>query len=144
MQIEQPEVKTRETLPDAFSPRRRGTKDVPGGLAAELRNWLIDIEAKTGPKSDKDFIAKLYVEGFRRGQGMVLINGQTITDCAPAQEPRSNPSVKVMLAGEGRLLGLARRNEIRIGSHVTIAKPTWEVNMGIEGRWVVACDWVVS
>lgn len=140
--VEQPETSTREPLPDAFSPRRRGTKDVPGGLTAEMRNWLLDIEATTGPKSDGDFVAKIAVNNFRCGLGMILVNGQTVTHDAATRHSGLISNVRVMLAGGGRVVGLARRNEVHVGSHVAIAKPIWEVNLGVEGRWVVACDWL--
>lgn len=144
MPVEQPEASTREPLPDAFSPRRRGTKDVPGGLAAEVRDWLMDIEANTGTKRDGDFIARVSVEEFRCGWGMVLVKGQSIAgDASSTREQGTVPGVRVMLAGEGRLVGLARRNEVAVGSLVAIAKPVWDVSLGVEGRWVVACDWVV-
>ncbi|KAH6652788.1 hypothetical protein BKA67DRAFT_536508 [Truncatella angustata] len=140
--VERPEASTRDPLPDAFSPRRRGTRDVPGGLAAEVRDWLMDIEANVGPKRDEDFIAKISVEEVRRGSGMFLIRGRNVTETSTYQT-RAPSSVKVMLAGEGRLVGLARRNEVIVGSVVAIAKPFWEVDLGTEGRWAVACDWVL-
>ena len=50
---------------------------------------------------------------------------------------------KALLAGPGRLLGLARRNEVVPGTVVGIARPTWEVELVNLGLWTVACDWVV-
>ncbi|KAK9782717.1 hypothetical protein AB5N19_09297 [Seiridium cardinale] len=142
--VEQPEASAREPLPDVFSPRRRGTKDLPGGLAAEVRDWLMEIEANTGSKRDGDFIANISVEEFRLGSGMVLVKGRSASgDVSSTREQGTFSSVRVMLAGEGRLVGLARRNEVVVGSLVAIAKPVWEVILGVEGRWVVACDWVV-
>lgn len=133
----------RDPLPDAFSPRRRGTKDVPGGLAAQVRDWLMDIESNTGSKRDGDFVARISVDEFRRGQGMVLVKGRSVPDDTVPSQQRPLAVLQVMLAGEGRLLDLARRNDVAVGALVAIAKPVWEVNLGSEGRWAVACDWVV-
>lgn len=133
----------RDPLPDAFSPRRRGTRDVPGGLAAQVRDWLMDIESNTGSKRDGDFVARISVDEFRRGQGMVLVKGRSVPDDTVSSQQRPLTGLQVMLAGEGRLLDLARRNDVAVGALVAIAKPVWEVNLGPEGRWAVACDWVV-
>ncbi|KAF7533414.1 hypothetical protein G7054_g7105 [Neopestalotiopsis clavispora] len=142
--VERPEGATHDPLPDAFSPRRRGTKDVPGGLAAQVRDWLMDIESNTGSKRDGDFVARLAVQEVRRGQSMVLVKGHNVPDDSSSTHQRTNtPSLQVMLAGEGRLLDLARRNDVVVGALVAIAKPVWEINLGPEGRWAVACDWVV-
>ncbi|ETS81054.1 hypothetical protein PFICI_06056 [Pestalotiopsis fici W106-1] len=142
--VERPEGTTHDPLPDAFSPRRRGTKDVPGGLAAQVRDWLMDIESNTGSKRDGDFVARISVEEFRHGQSMVLVKGHIVPDDSSTTQHRATvPSLQVMLAGEGRLLDLARRNEVIVGALVAIAKPVWEINLGPEGRWAVACDWVV-
>lgn len=144
MPVEQSLVPGREPLPDVFSPHRRGARYVPGGLAAELRDWVLDIEATTGPKRDDDFLTRIAVDEVRHGTGMILTTGRSVPDdgLPPAQDDAS-PSVRVMLAGDGRLIGLARRPEVVVGSTVGIARPVWEVNLGAEGRWAVACDWVV-
>ncbi|KAI1840818.1 hypothetical protein JX266_012966 [Neoarthrinium moseri] len=143
--VEKPEESHQEPLPDVFSPRRRGAKYVPGGLAAELRGWLMDIEANTGPKREDEFVARVRVHEVRRGTGVTLITGRFISDENPLEQHRGQyPTMRIMLAGEGRLAGLARRNEVTVDSIIGIAKPVWEANLGYESRWAaVACDWVV-
>jgi hypothetical protein len=142
--IEPPELSGREPLPDIFSPRRRGTIYIPGGLAAELRDWLVDIEAATGPKKEDDFLTKITINEVRRGTGMLLVTGRAVLDDGSPQEQNgTDSSARMMLAGEGRLVGLARKPEVVVGSVVGIAKPVWDVNLGVEGWWTVACDWVV-
>ncbi|KAH8671378.1 hypothetical protein BX600DRAFT_247406 [Xylariales sp. PMI_506] len=139
---EQQDAQHHEPLPEVFSPHRKGAKYVPGGLAAELRNWLIDIEASTGYKKDGGFVANVSVVEVRGNSKMQLILGQILNEDSSGP-PASPQNIRVVLAGEGRLLGLARKNHVVVGSLIGIAKPVWEVDLGIEGRWLVACDWVV-
>ncbi|ORY57255.1 uncharacterized protein BCR38DRAFT_110185 [Pseudomassariella vexata] len=142
-QVELAAEQQHEPLPDAFSPHRRGAKYVPGGLAAELRDWLMDIEATTGSKRDGEWLAKILVSEARTSPGMILARGKRVhddEDQGPAEDPGT---LNIILAGEGRLIGLARRNEVAPGSVIGIAKPVWEVDIQMEGRWAVACDWVV-
>lgn len=155
-----------EPLPDVFSPRRRGEKFVPGGLAAGLRGWLMDLEAATGTKRDGEWAARVFVERVRAGGGgMRLVHGRcmrsggdNVNDDGGSGGGRlegedddndnddNNAPVRwtrLVLAGDGRLTGLARRNEVTVGAILGIAKPVWEVGLGREGRWVMACDWKV-
>ncbi|GAP89498.1 hypothetical protein SAMD00023353_3800130 [Rosellinia necatrix] len=162
-----------EPLPDAFSPRRRGTTYLPGGLAAELRDWLVDVEAgiHSGPaigpaigpsvKRDEEWVARIRVDslhgenGSARGMTLVLgrqllgKGGRTGGDGHPEGEDGGTAEVlgpntiRLILAGPGRLSGLGVGNEVRPGALLGIARPTWEVPLDGLGRWGVACDWVV-
>ena len=154
---ELPEPGHREPLPDAFSPRRKGTKYVPGGLASELRDWLMNIETVTGSKREDDWAARLRVDEVRTASNMMLVRGsqqQRQMDAGDNDNGVSggsglfiskngDVSSRVILAGEGRLHGLARKSEVPVGCVVGIARPVWEVDLGSEGQWVVACDWGV-
>ncbi|KAI8633829.1 hypothetical protein F5Y19DRAFT_254510 [Xylariaceae sp. FL1651] len=154
-----------EPLPDAFSPRRKGAKYMPGGLAAELRDWLVDIEAgigsgsMTGPsaKRDEEWVARVRVGELRGGhgsaRGMTLVLGRLVLDGKNGADEEENvkavgevlatSTVKIILAGPGRLVGLGVGNEVKPGVLLGIARPTWEVVLDGLGRWGVACDWVV-
>ncbi|KAK8024252.1 hypothetical protein PG993_012318 [Apiospora rasikravindrae] len=153
---EPPEPGHREPLPDAFSPRRKGVKYLPGGLASELRDWLMNIETATGSKRDGDWAARLRVDEVRTASNMMLVGGsqqqrQRDTDDDNGGggsgglfiSKSGDVSSRVILAGEGRLQGLGKKSEIAVGCVVGIARPVWEVDLGSEGQWVVACDWVV-
>lgn len=141
-------------LPDAFSPqrgRRRGggAKYVSGGLAAELRDWLVEVKGGGGGGGDADLadapvsaavLPVIEVEEARPGPGMWLVRGwQRVPD---GEGGTRCVGVRAMLAGEGRLSGLGRRNEVAGGCVVRVSHPAWEVELR-DGRWSVACDWHV-
>ncbi|RYP30298.1 hypothetical protein DL767_006332 [Monosporascus sp. MG133] len=160
------ETARRDPLPDAFSPHHRrgaGNKYAPGGLAAEVRDWLVGIEAGSGVvkrREEGEWDSRLVIDDVRAAPGMgVLVSGYRVRDGLgevemlgsgsgggrdePEPEPGTGSCTKVILAGQGRLVGLARRNEVGRGAVVGIAGPTWEAELGGLGSWVVACDWMV-
>ncbi|KAJ8120205.1 hypothetical protein ONZ43_g3028 [Nemania bipapillata] len=154
-----------EPLPDVFSPRRKGAKYVQGGLAAELRDWLVDVEAglgsgsgsTTGPgtKRDEEWIAKIRVDDLRsadgNARGMTLVLGRQVLDekssvsvvnhyPGEGEEPvevLGTNTIRLILAGPGRLTGLGVGNDVRPGVLLGIARPTWEVVLDGLGRWGV-------
>ncbi|KAI1425694.1 hypothetical protein F5Y12DRAFT_784473 [Xylaria sp. FL1777] len=158
-----------EPLPDAFSPRRKGAKYIPGGLAAELRDWLVDVEAGVGsgsaarsnPEYDGEWVARIHVDDFSGTnggpRGMTLVRGRQVlsskTNASSASQFPSegdevaeflgNNTYRLILAGPGRLSGLGVGSNVRPGVLLGIARPTWEVVIDGLGRWGVACDWVV-
>ncbi|RYP72538.1 hypothetical protein DL771_004178 [Monosporascus sp. 5C6A] len=158
------EAARRDPLPDVFSPHhRRGAsnKYAPGGLAAEVRDWLVGIEAGSGVakrREEGEWAVKFVIDDVRVAPGMgLLVSGRRMRDGRDEvemlgsgsgggrdePEPGSGSGTKVILAGQGRLVGLARRNEVGKGAVVGIAGPTWEVELGGLGSWAVACDWMV-
>ncbi|KAI5927368.1 hypothetical protein F4810DRAFT_650628, partial [Camillea tinctor] len=132
-----------EPRPDVFSPHnRKGHRYVPGGLAASLRDWLVD--AGSGSARDaEEWIARIRVDEVRSGvgDGMTLVAGRQVV--GGGQPDASAASFRVLLAGPGRLTGLARRHEVRPGEVVGVARPTWDVVLRDMGRWAVAYDWAV-
>ncbi|KAI0858099.1 hypothetical protein F4860DRAFT_487198 [Xylaria cubensis] len=158
-----------EPLPDVFSPRRRGAKYVQGGLAAELRDWLVDVEAGTGSglstsinaKRNEEWVMRIRVDGLqgmnKSARGMTVVVGRQVLDRKNdagdddgdkderenAVEVLSSSTIRIILAGPGRLSGLGVGNDVRLGVLLGIARPTWEVVLDGLGRFGVACDWVV-
>ncbi|KAI1738974.1 hypothetical protein F4680DRAFT_466790 [Xylaria scruposa] len=156
-----------EPLPDVFSPRRKGAKYVQGGLAAELRDWLVDVEAGTGSglttninaKRNEEWVMKIRVDGLhgmsKSARGMTVVIGRQVLDrksdgsdddrgqSENAVEVLGSHSVRLILAGPGRLTGLGIGNDVRPGVLLGVARPTWEVVLDGLGRFGVACDWVV-
>jgi len=126
-------------LPEAFSPhqhRRRGAASyVAGGLAAEVRDWLVQLK-RSDDAPDDGFIARVAVDEARAAAGFVLVCGRVVVP-----EGDGEP-LRAILVGEGRLSGLGLRTRVEAGCVVGVAQPTWEVVL--EGEtWAVACDWVV-
>ncbi|RKF73629.1 hypothetical protein GcM1_243092 [Golovinomyces cichoracearum] len=131
---------------DQFSPHRRGEKYVKGGLAAEVRNWLVNIKSSLpGPQmNNKDpWLVRISIEEFSGGgkAGMTIVRGKKLQT---AQENISDilKEVKIILAGEASPISLQKYKSIEIGSTVGIRGPIWEVT--IEGeKWDVGVDWKV-
>ncbi|KAI0450252.1 hypothetical protein F5B21DRAFT_440189 [Xylaria acuta] len=158
-----------EPLPDAFSPRRKGAKYIQGGLAAELRDWLVDVEAGTGSglttglnaKRNEEWVMRIRVDDLhvmnRSIRGMTLVLSRQVLDSKSnagggdrtqgeredAVEVLGSNAIRLILAGPGRLSGLGVGNDVRPGVLLGIARPTWEVVLDGLGRFGVACDWVV-
>ncbi|KAK3903837.1 hypothetical protein C8A05DRAFT_43006 [Staphylotrichum tortipilum] len=142
---------------DIFSPRRRGTTYLPGGLAAELRDWLVEVKGGVdsegvggmarsevlgfgGGTVGGGGVVRVVVEGVERGgAGMTLVEGRV---------GEEGKGVRVILAGEGRIEGLGgggrgggNWERVVPGAVVAVALPTWDVEL--DGRWTVAYRWEV-
>lgn len=135
-------------LPDAlFTPQRRGAKYVAGGLAAELRDWLVNIKGGDGGHGDDarsgdvGFATKMVVDELEAAPGMHLVQGRRID----SDDHHDNllPTMNFILAGDGRLDGLTRPRDVVQDSQVGIAQPSWEVVLDGGTTWLVACDWAV-
>ncbi|KAK1980935.1 hypothetical protein LZ30DRAFT_721798 [Colletotrichum cereale] len=133
------ETSRQEGLPEAFSPQRRGTKYVAGGLAAELQSWLAEVKGWTGGDRPADLVMNIVIDELRAGNRMYLVRGRRIVGDGEASE---QIAARLMLAGEGRLTGLGQKAAVAVGSTVAISQPAWEVELD-GSRWIVACDWAV-
>ncbi|KAL2178090.1 uncharacterized protein P884DRAFT_198838 [Thermothelomyces heterothallicus CBS 202.75] len=147
---------------DLFSPQRRGTKYLPGGLAAELRDWLVDVKGELDRRGEVkatsstlrstaaagggcDGVVKLVVEEVSRGgPGMTLVSGKVLDgECAKGPDGRT----RVILAGGGNIEGLGggkgggNPRKVAPGAVVAVDPPAWDVELG--GQWAVACRWEV-
>jgi hypothetical protein len=137
-----------EPLPDQFSPHRRGQKYVAGGLAAEVRDWLFNIES-TGPgdsvrEKESPWLLRLVIDELSGGgkAGMALVQGRKV-HTGTMDGPVETPVVmRIILAGEGAGTGLQKGSKVQVGKTVGIKGPVWEVVM--EGqKWGVGVDWQV-
>ncbi|KAI0108377.1 hypothetical protein F4814DRAFT_427756 [Daldinia grandis] len=148
--IEAPEGGLRygDPLPDAFSPHRRGAKYMPGGLAASVRDWFVDVWAGAAQKRDGEgeWIARILVDGVQGSAGMTLVAGRYVVredgDLSAADEKDAR-NARIVLAGSQKLAGLDRGLEVRPGSVVGVGRPSWEVVVPGQGRWGVVCEWAV-
>lgn len=119
-------------LPDAFSPRRRGQKFVPGGLASELQSWIIETAqtaTQSRPRNSLQVDDSVHVINVveAEGDGPVFVHG-TSSGKGPA---------KALLVD-----GQANQKAVRVkaGDSVSIKLPTWDVQVSGE-TWLVGVDW---
>ncbi|KAL2071677.1 hypothetical protein VTL71DRAFT_12912 [Oculimacula yallundae] len=144
-----------DPLPDQFSPHRKGQKYIPGGLAAEVRDWLINLEsaipASGGGKRDGEWVVRVMVDDIKGGlrEGMTLVRGRQVVVVGNEDGGGKGGEmvdtlgvVKVILAGEGAGSGLQKGKAVEKGKMVGIKGPVWDVV--IEGeKWGVGVDWKV-
>jgi len=117
-----------------------------GGLAAEVRDWLVNLEpvipAATAQRArDDPWVVKISVDEFSGGgrTGMTLVRGRQIHSDGMDD---NLGVVKVILAGEGAGSGLQRGSMVEAGKTVGIKGPVWEVVLEGE-KWGVGVDWKV-
>ncbi|RFU36185.1 hypothetical protein B7463_g178, partial [Scytalidium lignicola] len=132
-----------DPLPDQFSPHRKGQKYLAGGLAAGVRDWLVNIDS-TIPSlamrrlNGDTWARKIVVEDISGGvrTGMTLIKGRN------EQLSDGEAILKLILAGEGSHTGFHKASRVEVGKIVGIKGHAWEINL--EGEmWCVAVDWKV-
>ena len=132
---EQLEARQQTSLPEVFSPQRRGVKYVAGGLAAELRDWLVEVKGSDDGGQGFANPVSLTAYGVRRMPGLSLVS---------TADPGGEPGVRVILAGDGKITGLGKPEVAVSGSVITISPPAWDVDLGpATGKWAIACDWTV-
>jgi hypothetical protein len=119
-------------LPDAFSPRRHGAKYLPGGLAGELRDWLMELKGGDEGEQLGTAEVRIIVDDVRAGPNMCIVRGH---------RESAGGSLMVILAGAGRMVGLRRGNIVGRNSSVNLAPPTWTIQLDGMGSWTVVCDW---
>jgi len=127
-------VHTSEPLPEAFSPHRRGQKFIPGGMASELRQWIVDaaqMAAHSHNRRSDGQVSHVHVMESRGSakDGMVLVRGFI-----------EGNDIRLILPGAGKS---KNASVISPGDFVGIKAPTWDVEMEGES-WIVAADWRVS
>ncbi|KAK4104560.1 hypothetical protein N658DRAFT_464214 [Parathielavia hyrcaniae] len=155
---------------DIFSPQRRGTKYLPGGLAAELRDWLVDVKGGVDGEGEVAATcsalkftssssscsatgnvagtARIVVEDVSRGgPGMTLVAGRQV----PVMEDEGEGAefggrVNVILAGEGNIEGLGGGgkgggNRGRVVPGAVVTLVPPAWDVMLDGLWAVAYRW---
>ncbi|KAE8454007.1 hypothetical protein EG329_007783 [Mollisiaceae sp. DMI_Dod_QoI] len=140
-----------DPLPEHFSPNRRGQKYVSGGLAAEVRDWLFNLESalpSTRSREGKEeWLARIMVDEVSGSSkaGFTMVRGRQIHAVEGDEGGGMIDTMgdaKVLLAGEGQVTGLQRGGKVEVGNRVGIKGPVWEVV--VEGvRWGVGVDWKI-
>lgn len=130
----------RSLLPDAFSPQRRGARYVPGGLAAELREWLVQVKGTSEYDRPARSSVAATVDEAKSGHGMWLVAANEKDDAGRQHEGDLS---KVLLAGDGRMAGLGGKNIVRPGTTVSLHQPMWDIKLNDLGQFAVACDWEI-
>lgn len=124
-------------LPEAFSPQRRGAKYVAGGLAAEVRDWLVQVKGASEYDRPAGSSIDVVVDDTMSAPGMHVIAARQPDT---AVEIESIPG-KVLLAGDGRMTGLRGRSTISRGGVISMSQPMWDITLDDLGQFAVACDW---
>lgn len=143
-----------DPLPEQFSPLRRGQKYVVGGLAAEVRDWLMNLEGALSGTREKrgkvdQWLVRIKIDEVSEGSRdeFTMVRGRQLHVLNDEMEGEGEIAdtvgiVKVMLAGEGQANGLQRGSNVEVGKTVGVKGPVWEVV--IEGeKWGVGVDWKV-
>jgi len=143
-----------DPLPEQFSPHRKGQIYEPGGLAAEVRDWLVNIEStipskELGNKVDDEWLTKIVIDevsggSSRVGARMMLIRGRRVHSLGNegVDMVATMGEVRMMLAGEGQGSGLQKGGKVELGKTVGIKGPVWEVVIE-RTKWGVGVDWKV-
>ncbi|KUI72567.1 hypothetical protein VM1G_08448 [Cytospora mali] len=124
-------------LPDAFSPQRRGAKYVPGGLAAEVRDWLVQVKGASEYDRPAGSSMGVTVGEVKSGVGMHIITAQ----CLDGEAESESIPAKAILAGDGRTAGLGGKSIVKRGGLVSLFQPMWDITLDDLGQFAVACDW---
>ncbi|ROW07631.1 hypothetical protein VPNG_06873 [Cytospora leucostoma] len=127
-------------LPDAFSPQRRGAKYVPGGLAAEVRDWLIQVKGDSEYDRPAGSSIGVTVGEAKSGVGMHIITAHQPVGVARDE----GIPTKAILAGDGRTTGLGVKGIVKSGGQVSMSQPMWDITLDDIGHFAVACDWEAS
>lgn len=127
-------------LPDAFSPQRRGAKYIPGGLAAEVRDWLVQVKGYSEYDRPAGSGIGVTVGEAKSGVGMHIITAHQLDGKA---EDEGIPT-KAILAGDGRTTGLGVKSIVKRGGPVSMSQPMWDITLDDLGQFAVACDWEAS
>lgn len=127
-----PAPETVTPLPDAFSPRRRGQKFMPGGLASELQSWVIEAaqtvtQGRFHSASSVDDSVQFIDVNQVKGNGPIFAYGS---------KPGKITAKVLLIDGQANQKSV----KVKAGDRVSIRLPTWDVEVSGEA-WTVGVDW---
>lgn len=134
------EVSQQSDLPNVFSPQRRGARYVPGGLAAEMRNWLVQVKDASKYDRSANSSVEAVVDELKGSIGMYLVAAHEKDNTARQHEGKLP---RFILAGDGNIAGLNGRNIVRQGTTLSLHQPMWNVSLNDLGHFTVACNWEI-
>ncbi|TLS29836.1 hypothetical protein PpBr36_01850 [Pyricularia pennisetigena] len=157
----EPSAQRQFFLPDAFSPQRRGARYIAGGLAAEVRDWLFQVKSDGNePHHSRHFnqtllanpAAGYIADNVSAGPGMQMLTARPAWSTEAYNSSRNDGEdteqtrhrARLILAGEGRISGLAGKNIVTRNTVVVVHPPTWEINLQDQGVWTMVCDWGIA
>ena len=122
-----------EPLPDVFSPHRRRQRFLPGGMAAQVQQWIVEVAQSVGKHSQS-------TTGADPLQAVVLeSSGSSSTGMVLIKATAGNQRVRLLLAGSGRNQSTSG---IKQGDVLAVKAPSW--NIELEGEpWIVGVDWCI-
>lgn len=123
-----------------FSPQKKGQKFVPGGLAATVREWVVEASQplyQNRHRREEEWDCRFRVENVRifdgLGNGVQLVR----TNGGGVSGGRGKSWV---LMGQGKRC--ERDENLARGTPVGVRRPIWEVRVE-EEDWSVAVEWSV-
>ncbi|KAL8774593.1 MAG: hypothetical protein Q9209_000966 [Squamulea sp. 1 TL-2023] len=109
-----------------FSPHRRGgPKFLPGGMAATVRDWVVDVAANVPATKAGEWDMRFRVGEVRGGERVTLVE-----EMEPSKEREERK--RWMLVGNN--------GQVSRGVMVGIRRPVWDVDVQGE-TWGVGVDW---
>jgi len=122
-----------EPLPDAFSPHRRRQRFLPGGMAAEVQQWVVEAAQSVGqrrqPTTGAGMLQAIVLESSEYGTSVMTLVRATA----------GSQTVRLLLAGSGKNQSGAN---VKQGDVLAIKAPSW--NLELEGeQWIVGVDWCI-
>lgn len=124
-------------LPEAFSPQRRGAKYVAGGLAAEVRDWLVQVKGASEYDRPAGSSIDVVIDEAILAPGVQIVASRHLDTGVEGE----NVPGKVILAGDGRVTELRGRCPVKRGGVVSMSQPMWDISLDGLGQFAVACDW---
>ncbi|KAL8812197.1 MAG: hypothetical protein Q9223_007353 [Gallowayella weberi] len=116
------------TLHPVFSPHRRGgSKFLPGGMAATVRDWVVDVAASTPVTKEGEWDMIIRAGQVKAGERVTLVD-----EVADGGEGK-----RWILVGQGQIQS---RGQVEKGMMVGIRRPVWDVDVQGE-KWSVGVDW---
>ena len=123
-----------EPLPDAFSPHRRRQRFLPGGMAAEVQQWIVEATQSFGQHRQS-------TTGTDMLQTIVLdTNGTSSRGIILANATAGTKRVRLLLVGSGKIQSTS---DVKQGDILIIKAPSWNIELKGES-WIIGVDWYVQ